>query len=80
MFHRPRLADVGWPWEPEAVPSPLAVVLAHQGGWDEALYVAVPMALLVGLLWVAQRRAQAEQDAEVPGAPDGADRAGHDER
>lgn len=58
---------------------PLAVTLAHQGGWDEALFVAVPMALLVGLLWVGQRRAQAEQDAEVPGGADGADRSGHDE-
>ncbi len=37
------------------------VVLAHQGGWDEALFVAVPMAVLVGLLWLAQRRAAAEQ-------------------
>lgn len=43
-----------------------AVVLAHQGGWDEALFVAVPMAVLVGLLWLAQRRAAEEETAEGP--------------
>lgn len=56
---------------------PLAVaVLAHQGGWDEALLVAVPMAVLVGLLWLAQRRAAQEEGAAGPEAdaahdPDG---------
>ncbi len=34
-----------------------AGVLAHQGGWDEALMVIVPVGLFVGLLWVATRRA-----------------------
>ncbi len=38
-------------------------VLAHQGGWDEALFVAVPIAILVGLLWLAQKRAAEEQRA-----------------
>jgi len=33
-----------------------AVVLAHQGGWDEALMVVVPIGLFVGLLWAANRR------------------------
>ena len=42
----------------------LATVLAHQGGWDEALFVAVPMVVLVGLLALAQRRAKEEHDAE----------------
>jgi cyanate permease len=49
------------------VPSHSAVagtVLAHQGGWDEALFVAVPIAILVGLLWLAQRRAADEQRAQ----------------
>lgn len=41
-----------------------AVVLAHQGGWDEALFVVVPMAVLLGLLALAQRRAVAEHEAE----------------
>ena len=33
-----------------------AGVLAHQGGWDEALLVIVPVGLFVGLLWLASRR------------------------
>ena len=41
-----------------------ALVLAHQGGWDEALFVVVPMIVLVGLLALAQRRAKAEHEAE----------------
>lgn len=32
-------------------------VLAHQGGWDEALYVAIPILVIVALLGVARRRA-----------------------
>ena len=32
-------------------------VLAHQGGWDEILLVAAPLALLAGLLYLANRRA-----------------------
>lgn len=31
-------------------------VLAHQGGWDEILLVAAPMAVVAGLLWLAKRR------------------------
>lgn len=34
-----------------------AAVLAHQGGWDELLVVAIPIALLALLLVVANRRA-----------------------
>ncbi|MET0145641.1 MAG: hypothetical protein ABW328_12775 [Ilumatobacteraceae bacterium] len=33
-----------------------ATVLAHQGGWDEMLLVAGPIALVVGLLALARRR------------------------
>jgi hypothetical protein len=40
------------------------VVLAHQGGWDEALFVIVPLLLFAGLLRVAKRRAEAEQRDE----------------
>jgi hypothetical protein len=36
------------------------VVFAHQGGWDEILMVAAPVALFVALLWMANRRADAE--------------------
>jgi cyanate permease len=39
------------------------VTLAHQGGWDEALFVAVPMAVFAVLLWIAKRRAEAEAAA-----------------
>jgi len=31
--------------------------VAHQGGWDEILLVAAPLALLAGLLLLANRRA-----------------------
>ncbi len=33
------------------------VVLAHQGGWDEVLFVLVPIGLFAGLLAIANRRA-----------------------
>jgi hypothetical protein len=42
-----------------------ASLLAHQGGWDELLFVLVPIALFGGLLAIANRRAsrlQAERD------------------
>jgi hypothetical protein len=35
----------------------LASVFAHQGGWDEILFVVVPIAIFAGLLAVANRRA-----------------------
>ena len=34
------------------------MLFAHQGGWDEMLMVLAPIALLVGLLRVAKRRAE----------------------
>jgi hypothetical protein len=34
----------------------LAIVLAHQGGWDEILLVAAPMVVVAALLWLAKRR------------------------
>lgn len=33
------------------------VVLAHQGGWDEVLLVLTPIVIFVGLLRVANKRA-----------------------
>ena len=42
-------------------------LLAHQGGWDELLFVLVPIGLFGGLLAIANRRAtatQAEHDAD----------------
>ena len=48
-------------------------VLAHQGGWDEILLIAGPIALIVLALWQATRRAErmnhADQDAT--GKPNG---------
>lgn len=35
-------------------------VLAHQGGWDEIIFVVVPMVVLAGLLRLAKRRAERE--------------------
>lgn len=35
----------------------LATVLGHQGGWDEILFVAAPLAVIAGVLWIANRRA-----------------------
>ena len=33
------------------------VILAHQGGWDEALFVVGPLLFIVFLLRLAKRRA-----------------------
>lgn len=46
----------------------VAVVLAHQGGWDEVGLVLAPIALFAFLLYVANKRAaalQAEAEAEA---------------
>jgi hypothetical protein len=55
-----------------------AAVLAHQGGWDEVLFVAVPIAIFAGLLAVANRRAtrmeQERRRAEGGRGSAGADR------
>lgn len=40
--------------------TPAAVVLAHQGGWDETLLVLAPVSLFGLLLWLANRRANAQ--------------------
>ena len=36
--------------------------LAHQGGWDEILLVAGPIAVIVWLLWLAKRRLDRRQE------------------
>jgi hypothetical protein len=44
-------------------------MLAHQGGWDEVLFVAAPCALFVLLLRLARKRslaARANEDAATP--------------
>ena len=40
--------------------SVVALLLAHQGGWDEILLVLTPIALFAGLLWLANSRANRE--------------------
>jgi cyanate permease len=47
-------------------------LLAHQGGWDEALFVLAPMALFAFLLWLANRRAtrRLEEDAAMGSPPE----------
>lgn len=63
-------------WEAVAVLAS-GVVLAHQGGWDEALMVVTPIALFAGLLWVATRRAAPPaEDARPSGALGPADHHG----
>lgn len=50
-----------------------ALLLAHQGGWDELLFVLVPIALFAWLLAVANRRAaraQAERERQAPVDPE----------
>ena len=53
-----------------------AAVLAHQGGWDEALMVIAPVGLFGGLLWVAYRRsAPTDAGSDRPGGDDGGGRS-----
>ena len=40
------------------------MVTAHQGSLDELAFVAVPLAVLALLLWLAARRAAGETDKE----------------
>ena len=48
----------------------IAGVLAHQGGWDEALLVAAPVTIFVLLLRLANRRAAAAERDELAGGHD----------
>ena len=40
------------------------MVLAHQGGWDEALLVVIPLAVFGWLLSKAQKRAEREREPD----------------
>lgn len=40
-------------------------VFAHQGGWDEMLYAAAPIALIFGLLRLATVRAKRAKKADA---------------
>jgi len=38
------------------------VVLAHQGGWDEMLFVLVPLLVFLTLQWLNRRKMRQEND------------------
>lgn len=71
------LGDVSsWAMVWEARPMvPHTMVLAHQGGWDEMLFVATPVVIFVVLLRVANSRAaaQVDQDGDVDDDPGSVD-------
>jgi hypothetical protein len=47
--------------------SPLTVVLAHQGGWDEMLFVLVPLLVFLTLQVLNRRKGrQSGKDAGKP--------------
>lgn len=48
-----------------------AALLAHQGGWDELLLVAGPIALFAVLLAVANRRARRLESEQAAANPEG---------
>ena len=48
-------------------------MLAHEGGWDEILWVAGPIVVIVGLLALAKRRVD-----QAHAARDNHDRASQD--
>ena len=41
-------------------------ILAHQGGWDEALFVLAPLLIIGLLLLLANRRANAARQGNEP--------------
>ncbi len=44
------------------------MMLAHQGGWDEALFVIGPLLFIVAILGLAKRRAdRANRDRDTAG-------------
>ena len=40
----------------------LPVVLAHQGGWDEMLFVLIPLLVFLTLQWLNRRKTRQESD------------------
>jgi hypothetical protein len=48
--------------------SPLTVVLAHQGGWDEMAFVLVPLLVFLTLQWLNRRKGR-RSDEDVEGPP-----------
>lgn len=52
-------------WKTASVQS---LILAHQGGWDEALMVLVPIGLFIAVLRLANRRAKQVQTTRLQAA------------
>jgi hypothetical protein len=55
----------------------IIALLAHQGGWDEILLVAGPIAVIVGLLAIVKKRldrAVALRNRQVDSLDEGAER------
>ena len=48
--------------------NPPTVVLAHQGGWDEMLFVLVPLLVFLTLQWLNRRKTRQQGD-DGPGPP-----------
>jgi hypothetical protein len=46
------------------------MVFAHQGGWDEMLFVAIPIGLFAFLLYIANKKAKAQLETERSDQPD----------
>jgi hypothetical protein len=40
------------------------VMIAHQGGWDEILWVMIPITAMVGLLLIATKRVRAANSGD----------------
>jgi hypothetical protein len=42
------------------------MIFAHQGGWDEMLFVIVPLAIVFGLIVLVKRRAAQSREQSDP--------------
>jgi len=55
---------------PSLLMAATTVVLAHQGGWDEMLFVLVPLLVFLTLQWLNRRKMRQESDdGQKPPSP-----------
>ena len=52
------------------------VLVAHQGGWDEAVLIGAPILIIMGLLWLAKRRVDAAHETAQSTSPETSHAAG----
>jgi len=52
------------------------VLIAHQGGWDEAVLIGAPILIIMGLLWLAKRRVDAAHETAERTPPETSRAAG----